>query len=360
PPRLIPDALAALTAMVADPGLERRGVLAVLDIGGSGTSISLAEAGSLELIGRTERFAEFAGDQIDQALLTHVLERVPHSGEDTGATAAVGSLARLREQCRSAKERLSTETEARIDVDVPGYRGEIVVTRADLESLLARPLDDVIEALRDTLQRNNTGSAALSAVVLVGGGSAIPAVRQRFSSYPGRVLWSPRPALDAAVGAALFAAFGGAAETATRAAPAVAPAGADADATYALAWSQDDPSTEDVVPYAGEDTYVIDDYADDATGRAERPNPYRLSDPQESPAEDEPVGWRRLPLSLLGVVAAIALVAVGGVAIALTSVDGSDSDRPTPGNSPLSRELTPTTAAGETVTVPGQPAAPPT
>lgn len=78
PPRLLPDAVAALTAINADPGLERSGVVAVLDVGGSGTSVSLADAAAaFDLIGPTERYAEFAGDQIDQTLLTHVLERVP-------------------------------------------------------------------------------------------------------------------------------------------------------------------------------------------------------------------------------------------------------------------------------------------
>ncbi len=76
-PRLVPDAVAALTAVNADPGLDRRGVIALLDVGGSGTSVTLADAASaFDVIGGTERSAEFAGDQIDQALLTHVLGRV--------------------------------------------------------------------------------------------------------------------------------------------------------------------------------------------------------------------------------------------------------------------------------------------
>ncbi|MGD9517802.1 MAG: molecular chaperone, partial [Mycolicibacterium sp.] len=72
-PRLIPDSEAALTALTANPGLERRGVAVLLVFGGGGTSITLVDAASaFTAIGGTQRYAEFAGDQIDQAVLGHV------------------------------------------------------------------------------------------------------------------------------------------------------------------------------------------------------------------------------------------------------------------------------------------------
>lgn len=44
-PRLIPDAVAALTALNASPGIDGDGVVALLDFGGGGTSITIADAG---------------------------------------------------------------------------------------------------------------------------------------------------------------------------------------------------------------------------------------------------------------------------------------------------------------------------
>ncbi|MCW2520795.1 MAG: molecular chaperone, partial [Mycobacterium sp.] len=44
PVRLVSDAVAALTALGANPGLPVRGVVALLDFGGGGTSITLADA----------------------------------------------------------------------------------------------------------------------------------------------------------------------------------------------------------------------------------------------------------------------------------------------------------------------------
>src|SRR5690606_31476736 len=138
------------------------------------------------------------------------------------------------------------------------------------------------------------------------------------------------------------------AETATVAAP-------EADSTYALAWSQDDSPVDDVVPYTGEIP-------------EERPNPYALSGAYETevvvPYDDrdhDAGAGPRFPLSVIGVVAALALLAVGGAAIALTSVDSSDPTTPTPGNVPLSSALVPSEAppAAETVTVSQQTVQPP-
>ena len=82
PARLVSDAVASLTALHANPGLPPSGVVALLDFGGSGTSITLADAASgFEPIDETTRYVEFSGDQIDQALLSHVVDGI--------ATAAV-------------------------------------------------------------------------------------------------------------------------------------------------------------------------------------------------------------------------------------------------------------------------------
>ena len=143
PVRLVSDAVASLTALHANPGLSPHGVVALLDFGGGGTSITLADAASaFEPIEDTTRYTEFSGDQIDQALLNHVLDGIANAGGiDPAGTAAVGSLTRLREECRNAKERLSAETVTELIAELPGYRSGIRVTRAELESLIAQPLD---------------------------------------------------------------------------------------------------------------------------------------------------------------------------------------------------------------------------
>ncbi|MFV1366259.1 Hsp70 family protein [Mycolicibacterium elephantis] len=376
PPRLLSDAVAALTALNVNPGLTAQGVVALLDFGGGGTSITLADAGArFEPIDETTRYAEFSGDQIDQALLGLVLGEVGRSGEaDPSGTAAVGSLTVLRDECRRAKERLSTETTTDIVAELPGYNSTVEVSRSQLESLLAEPLTGVLDALDDTLRRNRIDPSDLSAVVAVGGGASIPLIGRRLAEHTSApVLTTPQPAFDAAVGAALYAAYGVAADAETGVAPAplvdartgvapVPPVGADAPGSStmgALAWSQDDDGAEEPVPYTGAEPY-------DTGLTASRPPVQYV--PPTGPIE-EPRTWQRLPVLVFGVAAAVALIAVGGVAIALTSASDSTSTpeappTPAPPNPPAS-PLPPTDVAPppgppvETVTVTSDPPPPP-
>src|SRR5690349_1628085 len=65
---IVSDATAALTALRATPGLPTRGVIALCDFGGSGTSITLVNAArDFSPFGETVRFGDFSGDQIGQA-----------------------------------------------------------------------------------------------------------------------------------------------------------------------------------------------------------------------------------------------------------------------------------------------------
>src|SRR5258705_8369453 len=323
PVRLVSDSVASLTALNANPGLSPHGVVALLDFGGGGTSITLADAASaFEPIEGTTRYAEFSGDQIDQALLNHILEGIASAGGvDPAGTAAVGSLARLREECRNAKERLSAETVTELIAELPGYRSGIRVTRAELESLIAQPLAAGLAALENTLERNRISWPNVSAVVTIGGGASIPLITQHLSEHSrAPVVTTPQPALDAAVGAAVFAAFGSDADAKTGVAPVLPvdvppdPVDAAGSATFrALAWSQDDDTDDDVVPYTG-DLY-------DTVGTTARPAV------QYGPAT-EPIGEprnarNRLPQLVFGLAAVVAVVAVGGVAVALTSPSDS-------------------------------------
>jgi Hsp70 protein len=335
PVRLVSDAVAALTALATNPGLPVRGVVALLDFGGGGTSITLADAtASFEPL-ETTRVTDFSGDQLDQALLAQLLDGLANEVDPAG-TAAVGSLSVLREDCRLAKEHLSEAEAAEIRVELPGHQTTVPVTRDQLDALMAAPLAAVLAELDEALQRNRIASADLSAVVAVGGGARIPLVTRLLTeAHQDAFVTTPHPALDAAVGAALFAAYGADADAQTGVAasplitgawPAATPAAAAPDSSTfrALAWSQDDDTVGDPTPYTGEDPYA-DPYADSGTTRV-----VAQYHPRQ---DDEPRSWLRLPQLLVGVAAVVALVAVGGVAIALTSA--TDETRPTPTTVPI-------------------------
>jgi hypothetical protein len=305
---VVSDASAALTALRANPGLPTHGVIVLCDFGGSGTSITLANAArDFSPFGETVRFPDFSGDHIDQALLTHVVGGlVDASKADPSSTAMVGSLVRLRDECRRAKERLSSETATAVVAELPGHRGDIRVTRTELEDLMAAPLSDFLVVLDETLERYGVPTASVSAVASVGGGARIPLITQRLSEHlRAPVVTTPHPQLTAAEGAALIAHRGRVADTATTLTPSAPAAAAATDtmtateSSTALAWSQDD-STEDVLPYS------------DVTDS--RPEVHFR---HEEWQDDEPP--RRGPLVLFGLSAVAAAIAAAVFGITLVS-----------------------------------------
>ena len=209
-PALVPDTLATLTALHADPGLPDTGVIALLDFGASGTGLTLVDAATgFTPIGETQRLP-FSGDEVDAAVLRAVLTDLERHGDvDPAATAAVGSLVRLRHECRVAKERLSAEPAVSLVAALPGHHSEVRFTRAELDSLVAPELDGVCDALVDFASRHGVLLSRLSAVATVGGGAAMPIVTQRLSELlSAPVVTTPRAELNATIGAALLAARG--------------------------------------------------------------------------------------------------------------------------------------------------------
>ena len=254
---LVSDAAAALTALRSNPGLPSAGVIVLCDFGGSGTSITLVDAAAKDApIGETVRVPDFSGDHIDQAILAKVVAGIFEASDaDPSGTAMVGSLARLRDECRRAKERLSAETATAIVVDMPGLGTNVRMTRMELDDLIAGPLAEFLAVLVDTLERNRVPLASISAVATVGGGARIPLITQRLSEHlRAKVVTTPHPQLTAAEGAALVAHRSRIVETATTLAPAATATATVAGrrsgqasastAVGALAWSEveaDDP-----------------------------------------------------------------------------------------------------------------------
>jgi actin-like ATPase involved in cell morphogenesis len=342
---LLPDSMAALFALQVNPGVPSRGIVAVCDFGGSGTTLTLVDAANgYQAIAPAVRYAEFSGDRIDQALLTHVVSDLSSAGSfDTSTTSAIGSLSRLRSACRYAKERLSSSIATELTIDVPGYRGEIRLTRDELDDAIRQPLDGFTGFFHNMLQRNGVRLEDLAAVASVGGGASIPLVTRTLSEQSGAlVVTAPRPHLTAAVGAALRAARGPA-DSETALAPTAA--GSIADATIisdfaadavsapALAWSE-----------AGDDTGITPlragEYSDEAgigalTSARRQAGVDLASQPSVTAAD----AWYRRPV-VVAVGAALAVLAIGaGVMVTLLHTSGNAPSTPTPG---VSTTLAPT------------------
>ena len=342
---LLPDSVAALTALQANPGVPNRGIIAVCDFGGTGTTVTLLDAADgYQAVGSAVRHREFSGDLIDQAVLTHVVADLSSAGSfDTSATSAIGSLTRLRGACRHAKEELSSAIATTLTVDVPGYRGDIRITRDELDDAIRQPLDRFITVVHETLRRNGIRAEDLSAVALVGGGASIPTVTTTVSEQLGApIVTAPRPQLTAAIGAALQAARGPA-DGETALAPTAA--GTVADATTrsnipvepalppALAWSEADDDSGIVPLRPGE--------------YPEQSSTAGLAAPLQ-PAATRSIGqpWYRRPAVVMVATALVVLALGAAVMIAMRHTSGSAPTSPAPSgsNAPATSSSTDTQA----------------
>jgi Hsp70 protein len=350
-PCLVSDAVTALTALMSGARLPADGIVALVDFGGGGTSITLADAASgFTPIADTVRYPDFSGDLIDEALLVHVLEKVGQTnGVDSTSTAVVGQLAKVREECRLAKERLSKEEATELVVELSGQRARVQVSRDELESLIEDRLRGVFSAFDDVLRRNRVRRKDLAAVAMSGGVARLPFVAQHLSSHAKvSLVTAVQPEIATAVGAVVLssrrpaeqpreqvevptmaamvgASTGGFATSADAFGPPTSAFGpptggltapdiqalfdADpAETVHELAWSQADDSGDEPVFYTGEP------YDDD-----DRATPSQLMRlPKVEPPERRRRGYR-LPQLVFGLAALISMVAIGGVAFSLTS-----------------------------------------
>jgi hypothetical protein len=357
PLTLISDAAATLFAVRANPGIPARGIVAVCDFGGSGTSITLVDAaGEYQPVAPTVRHHDFSGDLIDQALLTAVLDNVPTSGPfDQAGTSAIGSLTRLRAACRGAKEQLSSTTVTTLSDELPGLGGETRLTRSELDDAIRDPLDNFLAVLEETLARNRVRGSELVAVVSAGGGANIPAVTTKLS---GRlrvpVVTAPRPHLTAAIGGALRASRGPDDPMPTKVTPA-APVTAVGPPAVPKPKKMAAPTEErPVLALVG---------AEAAGGRRSEARGYTAARPsldfeQEArPAQEKQsplLRWYRLPgVVLIGTAVAMLIV---GIAVAI-SLDSDDEPATAPGVSSTPVAPAPTSAppANGMATPPPQP-----
>jgi hypothetical protein len=368
PAPLVSDSAAALTALQDDPGVPTRGVIALCDFGGTGTTITLADAtNGYAPIGPTVRHTDLSGDLIDQALLTHVINDLSAAGTiDLSGTSAIGSLTRLRAQCRGAKERLSTAAVTSLVAELPGHRSDVRLTRNELDEAIRAPLADFVGVVQDTVERNGIRTADLVAVASVGGGARIPIITTTLSEhFRVPVITTGQPELTAAIGGGLKAARGtvdegmtsmaaapgavAAAAAATAMAPEVDPqdAGPASSTFRALAWSDAD----DVPDVAPPDPY---EYGEGANGGGFTPDARPPMQFDHEPYEQEaaPLPWYRRPALVL--VAGV-LVLLAALTAAVLFVMREDS---TPAPASTTAPVT-TTTATPTTTAAAPPLAPP-
>jgi len=175
--RLVNEPTAAALAYGLDRAKE--GTIAVYDLGGGTFDISILKLrdGIFE-VQSTNGDTHLGGDDIDNLLLAIALDEI-HAEHGVDLRAHPGAVQALRKAAIDAKIRLSAEPAASFDIELPnGDRYQREIPREVFESLIEPVLNRTVGPCRQALADAGITPEQIDEVVLVGGSTRIPAVRQ--------------------------------------------------------------------------------------------------------------------------------------------------------------------------------------
>ncbi|MEJ7932292.1 Fe-S protein assembly chaperone HscA [Ramlibacter sp. AN1015] len=197
--RLINEPTAAAIAYGLDNGSE--GVYAVYDLGGGTFDISILRLsrGVFEVMA-TGGDSALGGDDYDRALADLMLARLGIEA------ASAGDKAGVRMAARAAKEALTDAQQTTAHVRLGGRELQVDVSRTDFEAVTAELTARTMSVVRKVLRDARLRPSEVQGVVLVGGSTRMPQVREAVGSFFAREpLINLNPDEVVALGAAIQA-----------------------------------------------------------------------------------------------------------------------------------------------------------
>jgi molecular chaperone DnaK len=182
------------------------GVIAVYDLGGGTFDISILRVrdGVFEVLA-TNGNTHLGGDDFDRALVEDLLEDIrARHGVDLSADAE--AMQELRLAAEAAKIRLSASARTALTIPFADFTYRRDLSRRELEDLIEPLVDATLAPCRMALADAKLGPGEIDQVVLVGGSTRVPMVRERVQGLFGQ---TPHSQLDpdevVALGAAVQA-----------------------------------------------------------------------------------------------------------------------------------------------------------
>lgn len=208
---LLPEPVAAATWYAAQERIEPGSLIGIYDFGGGTFDASVVRKTNtgVEIYGAAGGDDSIGGVDFDHALFRRVSASagIDIDQLDVGDPVVAGALAQLFSSVVDAKEALSADVEAVVPVVLPGITRQVLITRAEFEELIRDQVFGTVGVFGQVVHRAGIDPAALHAVLLVGGSSRIPLVRQLLATELGiRVAVDAHPKYTVSLGAAIAAA----------------------------------------------------------------------------------------------------------------------------------------------------------
>ena len=213
----LPEPVAAALHYASQERIKAGAVIAIYDLGGGtfDSAVLRKTADGFQQLGIAEGLDRLGGIDFDQSVFAHVASNLGGKiAEIADEPTARSALLRLREECKDAKEALSTDMAVDIPVLLPNASTEIRLTRSEFEEMIRPRLEDTINALDRAVRSAGLTYEDLDRVLLVGGSSRIPLVGETVTNATHRpVSVDAHPKNVIALGAARFALENGSASS---------------------------------------------------------------------------------------------------------------------------------------------------
>ena len=206
--RIINEPTAAALAYGLDNKVSADTNVLVFDLGGGTFDVSvLAMEGGLFEVKATGGNTRLGGEDFDAATVGFLLQGFKKAHKE--AAVSERAMRRLYAAAERAKRQLSAATQAELEVEAfaDGTDLKVTLTRAKFESLNAAAFESCLDTVKGVLKDAGLKKGEVHEVVLVGGSTRIPKIRQLLSDFfDGKALCSSiNPDEAVAYGAAVQA-----------------------------------------------------------------------------------------------------------------------------------------------------------